>query len=73
MNQENAHCEWSRGNIGSLTDFKSDIFEALEGKVVRNDKIYPNYWDVSNSPVSSNGLAEVFRAMRENCGRHRSF
>lgn len=71
MNQQNAHCERSRGNIDSLTDFKSDIFEALEGKVVRNDKIHPNYWDVSNSPVSSNGLEEVFCTMRENFERQK--
>lgn len=66
-NQQNFHCEWARESISSLTDFKSDIFEALEGKVVRNDRFYPNYWDVSNSPVLSNGLAEVFCIVKENC------
>lgn len=54
---------------GSLTDFKSDIFEPPEGKVVRNDRIYPSYWHASNSPVLSNGLAAVFCIMKENCGR----
>lgn len=61
---------WTRGNLGSLTDFKSDIFEALEGKVVRNDRIHPNY---CKSPVLSNGPAEVFCIMKEKCGRHTSF
>lgn len=54
---------------GSLTDFKSDIFEPPERKVVRNDRIYPNYWHASNNPVLSNGLAVVFCIMKENCGR----